>query len=86
MRPLEDGNCLFILVDTGVVLEDNENDVATVVTVGRLRGQASTATTQSSVGGFDSGSGRESQFSSGQAPMARRGQAPPQGLQVFLSR
>jgi len=68
--------------ETGATVEENGTDVAVVETQGRIRGQAGISITTSSVGNQDSSQGRESQFSGAGAPMARRGPAGGQGLQV----
>jgi hypothetical protein len=67
---------LFNNTDTGTVLEENANDVATVENQGCMRGQAGVSITSSS-------QGREGQFTGAGAPMACKGPGKArQGLQV----
>lgn len=73
---------ILLFLDTGTVLEDNGNDFATVETMNRMRGQAGTSITTSTVGMQDSGQGKDGQYSGGAAPMARRGPGAGQNLQV----
>ncbi|EGC38365.1 actin binding protein [Dictyostelium purpureum] len=69
--------------DTGTVIEENENDIANVESVGRIRGQVSQATTSSSLSGFDGSGGREGQYSSpGQAMGYRGGLGGPLSVKV----
>eukprot|EP01113_Clastostelium_recurvatum_P020003 TRINITY_DN236_c0_g1_i4.p1 TRINITY_DN236_c0_g1~~TRINITY_DN236_c0_g1_i4.p1 ORF type:complete len:2591 (+),score=1077.50 TRINITY_DN236_c0_g1_i4:231-8003(+) len=68
--------------DTGVVLDENDNDVATVETVGRVRGQAGTAISTSSVAGYDSSQGRVGDLGFGGQPMARKGDRPKNDVTV----
>ncbi|KAF2072336.1 hypothetical protein CYY_006349 [Polysphondylium violaceum] len=69
--------------DTGTVIDENETDIATVESVGRIRGQTSQTTTSSSLSGIDGQGGREGQYSTpGQAIGYRGGLGGPLSIKV----
>eukprot|EP01133_Synstelium_polycarpum_P004292 gene4292-5011_t len=69
--------------DTSVVVEENDSDIASVESIGRIRGQASQTTTSSSLSGFDGAGGREGQYQvPGQSVGYRGGLGGPLSIKV----
>ncbi|EFA78109.1 talinB [Heterostelium album PN500] len=69
--------------DTSVTVEENDTDIASVESIGRIRGQTSQTTTSSSLSGFDGAGGREGQYSvPGQSIGYRGGLGGPLSIKV----
>eukprot|EP01132_Coremiostelium_polycephalum_P006635 gene6635-8208_t len=69
--------------DHGVVVDENDSDIANVESMGRIRGQTSQTTTSSSLSGFDASGGREGQYSvPGQSIGYRGGLGGPLSVKV----
>lgn len=56
------------------MLDENDNDVAAIEQVGRVRGTVGSSITTSNIGGYDSSSARENQFSAGRGAISHKGQ------------
>ncbi|EGG16302.1 talinB [Cavenderia fasciculata] len=69
--------------DTSVVVEENDSDIASVESIGRIKGQSSQTTTSSSLSGMDGHGGREGQYQvPGQSIGYRGGLGGPLSIKV----